>query len=351
MSKRNPELPDQPEAGGNDPGQPGTGPVDDPDRLEAGHLIELLGGTVEQPEDADTELEGVFGSDEDLDGDEAASPAQQDASGDEPWREDPEGFDFRAIRDPAERAKAFARYAAQYPELAMKRDMLWEDYQRKTTEIAQQRRELEELRERLAALEERREEPEAALGGVDPDLEEAAAQLYAWAETFKARAGRDPTLGELAAQAARLHVEPVVEQLAALQQREAEEQRAELAKQERLVMDEWAQVVADYPELASPEVEEEVARVLAGMANASGRIKPGDVRKAALAAYGDVVGGQRVTAARRAQAERASAVPDLTPAGASPTAPGPRSTKLSDVEQYVRRRGIRGLLADMARRR
>jgi len=348
---RKPELPDLPEAPGNAGGRPGTGPVDDPDRVEAGTLHELFGGEPEPADDTDTEEEGIFGEDDDFADEEAASPAQTDATGAEPWHEDPDGFDFRAIRDPQERAKAFARYAQQYPEQAMKRDMLWEDYSKKTTELAQQRRELEELRQRLAALEERREEPAESPTGVDPDLEEAAAELYAWAETFKARAGRDPTLGELAAQAARLHVEPVIEQLSALQQREAQEQRAELAKQERLVMEEWAQVVAEYPEMATPEVEEEVARVLAGMASASGAIRPGDVRRAAMATYGDVIGGRRAQSARRAQAERAAAVPDLTPAGASPGPPGPRSTKLSDVEAYIQRRGIRGLLAEMARKR
>jgi len=277
--------------------------------------------------------------------DQAATDTGTEATS-EPWADNPERFDFRDIRDLNERQEAFVRFAQQHPDLATRRDMLYEDYQKTKQEAAAERRELAELRERLAKMEGRLEERGEDSTSEDEGLTKATAELYAFTEQFQAKHDREPTVAEFTQYAVQHNLEPVLAELQEVKgEREAERQKS-VQMQEQQMMTEWTEVLRTSPELADPESEQEVSVILAGMAKKRGGfLKPGDVKRAVEVAFGDEIQQERTTQARQVQATRATAVPPVQPGGAgrSPEA-GPKSTRLEDVEAFVRKTGVAGML-------
>jgi hypothetical protein len=280
----------------------------------------------------------------------APAPTRDDAQ--EPWGDSPETFDFRSIKDLNDRQAAFVRFAQQHPDLATNRAMLYEGFQTKAQEAATANRQLQDLEKQVAELKGRLDERQHMPDEEADSLDESTQQLYGWAERFATKHGRNPSYAELASYAAQAKLEPVLAKITELEgEREATKQRA-LAEQERIVHEEWAEVLATYPNFGTPEAEAEVVAVLGGIiAKRGGAVAKGDVKNAVRIAFGEELAATREAQARQAVATRATAVPSVQPGGTgrAPEA-GPKTTSLDDVFAHQRKRGIAGLLQDARNR-
>ena len=160
-----------------------------------------------------------------------------------------------------------------------------------------------------------------------------------WAQEFETATGRPPNIAEAAAFTTQYAVRHQVDPEMATLKRTALEREATAVQS--AADHEFEALKEQYPEAATPGVEEAVGKYLVRQIGNTGRYESGDVKKAFWALFGEQIADRRTKgqqAARTAQGKRARTAPSVAPPAPAPEEKGPPpSTNFDEIAERQRR--------------